>query len=324
MLEALSTSPLYIHILLGWPRRLLCPEQKDYSLLFLLSVRLFGMTRIARSAADPELNLLARGLRDLVWLTTLDQDELNEAQEMGANVDARRRHVYPLPDYKSWAVRTYLGGANRTIGVYKPRLASEIWPALRFADMAAMYFWQHKVRGAHEPGDMELNFSVDRAKTDLEMEDHAVALLRRIEAHLVEIGAIVSSEEIQHQRTMRKELWRKQRTVSNTVLEVCEVLETAMQRLEKGLSGQMEANTKEIARLNSVIELLLTRLPAGQLNTITVTPWQSQGAPSPTNLPPEYQPPLVTYGIPPQTVALPPQNIFPQTTCGDGSGPAPL
>jgi len=323
VLEALSTSPLYIHILLGWPRRLLCPEQKDYSLLFLLSVRLFGMTRIARSAADPELNLLARGLRDLVWLTTLDQDELNEAQEMGANVDARRRHVYPLPDYKSWAVRTYLGGANRTIGVYKPYRASEIWPALRFADMAAMYFWQHKVRGAHEPSDMELNFSVDRAKTDLEMEDHAVALLRRIEAHLVEIGAIVSSEEMQHQRTMRKELWRKQRTVSNTVLEVCEVLETAMQRLEKGLSGQMEANTKEIARLNSVIELLLTRLPAGQLNTITVTPWQSQ-APSPTNLPPEYQPPLVTYGIPPQTVALPPQNIFPQTTCGDGSGPAPL
>jgi hypothetical protein len=96
------------------------------------------------------------------------------------------------------------------------------------------------------------------------------------------------------------------------VLEVCEVLETAMQRLEKGLSGQMEANTKEIARLNSVIKLLLTRLPAGQLNTITVTPWQSQ--PSPTNLPPEYQPPLVTYGIPLQTV----------TTCGDGSGPAPL
>jgi len=315
VLEALSTSPLYIHILLGWPRRLLCPEQKDYSLLFLLSVRLFGMTRIARSAADPELNLLARGLRDLVWLTTLDQDELNEAQEMGANVDARRRHVYPLPDYKSWAVRTYLGGANRTIGVYKPYpRASEIWPALRFADMAAMYFWQHKVRGAHEPSDMELNFSVDRAKTDLEMEDHAVALLRRIEAHLVEIGAIVSSEEMQHQRTMRKELWRKQRTVSNTVLEVCEVLETAMQRLEKGLSGQMEANTKEIARLNSVIELLLTRLPAGQLNTITVTPWQSQGALSPTNLPPEYQPPLVTYGIPLQTV----------TTCGDGSGPAPL
>jgi len=284
------------------------------------------MTRIARSAADPELNLLARGLRDLVWLTTLDQDELNEAQEMGANVDARRRHVYPLPDYKSWAVRTYLGGANRTIGVYKPYpRASEIWPALRFADMAAMYFWQHKVRGAHEPSDMELNFSVDRAKTDLEMEDHAVALLRRIEAHLVEIGAIVYSEEMQHQRTMRKELWRKQRTVSNTVLEVCEVLETAMQRLEKGLSGQMEANTKEIARLNSVIELLLTRLPAGQLNTITVTPWQSQGAPSPANLPPEYQPPLVTYGIPPQTVGpLPPQNIFPQTTCGDGSGPAPL
>ena len=285
------------------------------------------MTRIARSAADPELNLLARGLRDLVWLTTLDQDELNEAQEMGANVDARRRHVYPLPDYKSWAVRTYLGGANRTIGVYKPYpRASEIWPALRFADMAAMYFWQHKVRGAHEPSDMELNFSVDRAKTDLEMEDHAVALLRRIEAHLVEIGAIVSSEEMQHQRTMRKELWRKQRTVSNTVLEVCEVLETAMQRLEKGLSGQMEANTKEIARLNSVIELLLTRLPAGQLNTITVTPWQSQGALSPTNMPPGYQPPLVTYGIPPQTVAIPPQTvtISPQNTCGDGSGPAPL
>jgi len=283
-----------------------------------------------RRAADPTMNQIARKLTDVKWITTLDEEETLAAHEMSVNKEARRKWVYPLPDYQSWAVRLYIGGESRTVGLLIRPKMQILSPALRFADMVAMYFWHHRVRGAHEPTDLELNFSVDRAKTDLEMETEAVALLKEIDEHLVSIGALKTSAEMEAMRRDRRSRKHRQRTVAGTLLDVSDVLSVKIDRVEKSVSApllqqsrKLDELKKEVERLNSVIELLLTRLPAGQLNTITVTPWQSQ-APSPTNLPPEYQPPLVTYGIPPQTVALPPQNIFPQTTCGDGSGPAPL
>jgi hypothetical protein len=261
--------------------------------------------------------MLARELRDLVWCFPLDEDELQEAREMGSDINARRRWVYPLPDYKSWAVRLYIGGAQRTVGIIKPTPPNviDISPALRFADMVAMYFWQHKVRGAHEPGDAELNFSVDRAKTDLELEENAIALIKRIEEHLISIDAIVSSADMQVRRSARRDQWRRQRTVSGTVLEVSEVLSTAMQRVEHNLGGLMKSleekmaqQVKEIARLNSVIELLIARVPLA--NPYAPTPG--------------WQPPMVPYCPPPQTGDPLPLN--PITICGntrEGS-PVPL
>jgi len=283
-----------------------------------------------RRAADPTMNQIARKLTDVKWITTLDEEETLAAHEMSVNKEARRKWVYPLPDYQSWAVRLYIGGESRTVGLLIRPKMQILSPALRFADMVAMYFWHHRVRGAHEPTDLELNFSVDRAKTDLEMETEAVALLKEIEEHLVSIGALKTSAEMEAMRHDRRSRKQRQRTVAGTLLEVSDVLSVKIDRVEKSVSApllqqsrKLDELKKEVERLNSVIELLLTRLPAvAGPNIITVTPWQSQ-APSPTNLPPEYQPPLVTYGIP-QTVTLPPQNIFPQTTCGDGSGPAPL
>jgi len=159
----------------------------------------------------------------------------------------------------------------------------------------------------------------------LEMETEAVALLKEIEEHLVSIGALKTSAEMEAMRHDRRSRRQRQRTVAGTLLEVSAVLSVKIDRVEKSVSApllqqsrKLDELKKEVERLNSVIELLLTRLPAvAGPNIITVTPWQSQ--PSPTNLPPEYQPPLVTYGIPLQTVAIAPQNA-----CGDGSGPAPL
>jgi hypothetical protein len=280
------------------------------------------MRNLTRHAADPTLNLLARELRDLVWLFPLDADELLEAKEMGSDANARRRWVSPLPDYKSWAVRMYVGGAQRTVGIYKPpsQDITDISPALRFADMVAMYFWHHKVRGAHEPDDRELNFSVERVKADLVAEENAIDLIKRIEEHLISVDAIVSSADMQVRRSARRDQWRRQRTVSGTVLEVSEVLSTAMQRVESNLGGLMKAleekmaeQVKEIARLNSMIELLLTRVPrqSDVPNTIP-TPWRA------------YVPPYPPGAVPVHTGDPLPPN--PVTICGntrDGSA-APL
>jgi hypothetical protein len=62
---------------------------------------------------------------------------------------------------------------------------------------------------------------------------------------------------MQHRREVARGQRRRQRTVSGTVLEVSEVLSTAMQRLEGKMESMEEkigAQTKEIARLNTMLQ----------------------------------------------------------------------
>lgn len=188
--------------------------------------------QIIRHASDPALNLLARRLLDLVWMTPLDVDEIGAAAKMGQDPEARRRWVNPMPDFKSWAVRMYIGGAQRTVGVIKPA-NHDISTALRFADMVAMYFWPHKVRGAHEPDDRELNFSVDRAKTDLELELNALQLIKDIEAHLISIGAILSSEEMEHLRKVSRDMRKRRQILSGAMMDSVDAVLAVVRRLEE-------------------------------------------------------------------------------------------
>src|ERR1035437_9044186 len=97
----------------------------------------FDMHIHARHAVDPELNLIAKRLGSLTWHTDLDEDEKQGCADTQRNPDAPKRLVSPMPDYQTWAVRMYIGGAQRTLGLLK---AIDLSPVFRFADMVKMHF----------------------------------------------------------------------------------------------------------------------------------------------------------------------------------------
>jgi len=65
-----------------------------------------------------------------------------------------------------WMVRVSLNGIQYVVG-----RTSSPETAMRFADMAQMYFWPYRTRRARPPVNNQLNFSVEQAKTDLKEED---------------------------------------------------------------------------------------------------------------------------------------------------------
>lgn len=144
---------------------------------------------------DPELNRLASELAGVNWIEPLGAEEwaeLHRVATLPPKVEgAYRRRVNAMPGYRYWAVRIYLGGEVRAIGYVS---TNRLPDGMRFADMAAMYFWKYRIRGACEPSENELNRSVADVKRDLIHETHAVALLKRIEEHLLQTDAILSPE----------------------------------------------------------------------------------------------------------------------------------
>jgi hypothetical protein len=65
-----------------------------------------------------------------------------------------------------WMVRASINGIQYVVG-----RTSNPETAMRFADMAQMYFWPYRTRQARPPVNNQLNFSVAQAKTDLKEED---------------------------------------------------------------------------------------------------------------------------------------------------------
>lgn len=152
-------------------------------------------------AKDPELNLLANRLKDLEWVNPLSEGEQDQAREVVTTPGAKRHLVVPLPNLTSWAVRMYLGGEQRTLGLVNSK---NIEAGLRFADMAREYFWKYRVRAAAPPEELDLNFSKARLNQDMTEELPALALLEQIEQYLLRIGAIKSAQARREERTKRK------------------------------------------------------------------------------------------------------------------------
>lgn len=198
---------------------------------------------MAYYAKDPELNRMANELQTITWHTALSEDEKNEVKEMAAG-RLKTRYVYSLPDYKTWAIRFYLGGEQRTVGHILRDQAS----ALRYADMVSVYFWRYRVRGAAEPTIDRLNFSLERAKADLANEPDVVGLITRIEAYFKSQGVIRNPREVEQERRDKKEVRERKRTARGHFLEMELKIEKINARLEES-NARLEESNDRLARI---------------------------------------------------------------------------
>lgn len=162
-----------------------------------------------------------------------------------------------MADYKTWAVRMYLGGGQRLLGYTKEQIP---YGALRFADMARQYFWKYRVRNATEPNEGDLNLSLDRVQQDMAHETHAVAMLKEIEDHLISVGALLSPEQKQAILDNRHEDRRRNRTLSGSLQvmnhEWVERLGSFEERIE-ALSGRMDTLAQKLGEMTILISQLL-------------------------------------------------------------------
>lgn len=136
---------------------------------------------MSRPAKDPQANAIARLVGTIEWRTPLTSDERDKAitlvQEGGV------RNAYRFPGNHEWSVRMYAGGLSRTIG-----LVLDPMVALRFADMATLYFANSRMRAPDR--NPRFNFSLERAKADLAAEDGAMIVIHRIEEYLKSVNAL--------------------------------------------------------------------------------------------------------------------------------------
>jgi hypothetical protein len=203
------------------------------------------------------LNIIARRLKTISWQFELGEDEKRVCHELQSNPQAARKLVTLMRDYKTWMVRAYLGGGQRTFGYYSD---ANLEPLFRYADMVRMYFWKYKRRDAFEPGTADLNISAEQAKFDLEHETEAIQLVKDVEAHLFSIGAIMRPEE--REKLLQGEVRnrRARPTLSTTLMDVNSVLQTkleAVQGVLTAMQGQLKAVQDSQARVNTFMESLL-------------------------------------------------------------------
>src|ERR1035437_9805603 len=157
------------------------------------------MINTPRTAADPVMNQIAKRLLTVEWQFPLSADEENACLELERSQVAPRRLINLLRDYKTWVIRMYIAGAQRTFGYYSNEKSGNLFPAFRYADMIRMHFWPYKRRDAYEPADGDLNISAERAKLDLVHETEVVQIIKDCEAHLQSTGAILSPKALEQQ-----------------------------------------------------------------------------------------------------------------------------
>lgn len=184
---------------------------------------------MSRYAKDPALTKLANELKSIAFTAApdLESDTSEKLEHFARGVgDYPFRLVYSMPNFRTWAVRLFLGGSVRTIG-YTDNLCA----ACRFADMAALRFWKYKIRGACEPLDANLNFGVAQAKHDSVHETGALVLLDKIENYLQEYLGDPQQAEVD--RKLAKKARDARRTVRSDFHELIGQLSDKIDRLEK-------------------------------------------------------------------------------------------
>lgn len=208
-----------------------------------------------RLAKDPGLNVLANQLKLVEWRTPLVDSEAARVSALLMK-DRPGFHITLLPDAKTWVVRSYLGGDTWTIGLIEKNPET----ACRFADMAQLYFWKYRVRGAAEPDASRFNISKERAQADLEGETSAVLLLKTIEEHLLKVGTLRSGEtrtaerrRLLQSRQSRRTLWGRQQQ-----------FEDQMNARFDGLLESMREVQRLLKETQSVIRELVPSLAPAQ------------------------------------------------------------
>lgn len=157
------------------------------------------MRKGSRYVADPTLAGLAICLKGVNFDTTLE----DHREFVQAIIQDRARNVSCCPDGKTYRVRMYIGGKQRTIG-----LTEVPANAARFADMARIFFWPYRLRDCREPSLADMNFSVEQANEDLATNERAVELLTSIRDHFINHGMLTLREPSKKEgrRTSRHEI----------------------------------------------------------------------------------------------------------------------
>jgi len=210
-------------------------------------------------ASDPTLSVIAKRLSTLAWASPLTEEEKLTAVHCQKDFAAKRHLVVMMPDFKTWAVRMYLAGAQRTLG----HCQGDIEPALRFADMARMFFWPYRVRGCAEPTDVFLNFSVARAQNDLQYETEARAMLEDTKNHLLKIGALSSSEDREQLRREAREKRAKLRTLRGEILGMHDVWLNRLGAIESKLEKKLDALERKQGEMLELFNRILAAAKGG-------------------------------------------------------------
>lgn len=237
------------------------------------------MINTPRTAADPVMNQIAKQLIDVQWQFDLTTDEQNACLELEHNQMAPRRLINLLRDYKTWVIRMYIAGAQRTFGYYSQEETGNLYPAFRYADMIKMYFWHYKRRDAYEPADGDLNISAERAKNDLIHEIEVVQIIKACEAHLQSTGAILSPKALEQQLQEKVARQRVGPTLKGSLTDMAEVHRLALAKVNTALAGI----TERFDRLERLIQK-----PNGCLNTPAPTTFLPPATLAPPLPPPGY------------------------------------
>lgn len=135
---------------------------------------------MSRPATDIVLLELAKQLDNLQFLpatTEMEQTLLDLSKQR----DTPWKNVTLSPDGKIFRVCVCVRGQRTRIGLTKDFLK-----ALRFADIATLYFWKYRQRKTDCLGDAFFNFRMEDARRDLDSEVDAMMLLLNIEKHLAQ------------------------------------------------------------------------------------------------------------------------------------------
>lgn len=141
---------------------------------------------------------LARGAGRHKFVFALNAAELAQAAEMIANTKITPHSKRPKGVYYNMRLDMYTvhrsipGRGNRQpFGVFE---FDQLIDAARYADMLTLFFWPWRGHsGGAAPSDEFFNFSVARAKQDLENEKAFVQSIEYIKHYLIKFGWIPES-----------------------------------------------------------------------------------------------------------------------------------
>ena len=179
----------------------------------------------------PEVNRVAKLLKSARFVTPLTPAEIEKYdQTTGGRLG---KHVAMMPKTLTHIVRFYLGGTVRVFGYLEEQEA-----ALRYADMAFLFFWKYRCRGGEEPGPSHFNFCMERARTDLENESEFRSALETIEQVLVQNEILPTAEEM----VIKKDTPARERRATNAlrIQKLSDEVLTTLNRL-LDMNKQMQA-----------------------------------------------------------------------------------
>jgi hypothetical protein len=128
------------------------------------------------------MNITAR-LLDSITAWPQDDELANRCKSMGQTGKSFRNCYLGLGYI--WQVKMYLGGEQRIIGE-----TFDCLRAVRFADMALLYFAKYRKRRARPTVDSDLNFGVASATRDTDAVPQAKQILVSLELQLLAKGLI--------------------------------------------------------------------------------------------------------------------------------------